>query len=393
MKNEEDLRRELIATRAELDMLYEIGNAMRTTLNLEQILYVILTAVTSGEGLGFNRAMLFLLNEKDNMLEGKMGLGPGTGEEAAYIWKDIEEQKMTLDDLVSAYDRFKSSPEQALNIKVKNVKIPLREEEGVLAMTALEDMAFEVTSEEARNMVVNQHIQKMLNLEYFATVPLKAKNRVLGVLLVDNIFTKKPITKSDIRFLQMFANHAGLAIENSRLYEETVRLTRIDWLTHLWNYGYFYKLLEESVASCLKNNQLLSILMIDLDNFKMYNDTFGHPKGDEALKSVSNILRDKTRKQDYVARYGGEEFAIIMPNTKRDHAFLIADRIRQATEAMFVDKEIKNSIHLTTSIGIASCPQDDTNPQNLIGKADQALYAAKNSGKNKVCLYDQRIQQ
>jgi len=393
MKNEEDLRRELIATRAELDMLYEIGNAMRTTLNLEQILYVILTAATSGEGLGFNRAMLFLLNEKDNMLEGKMGLGPGTGEEAAYIWKDIEEQKMTLDDLVSAYDRFKSSPEQALNIKVKNVKIPLREEEGVLAMTALEDMAFEVTSEEARNMVVNQHIQKMLNLEYFATVPLKAKNRVLGVLLVDNIFTKKPITKSDIRFLQMFANHAGLAIENSRLYEETVRLTRIDWLTHLWNYGYFYKLLEESVASCLKNNQLLSILMIDLDNFKMYNDTFGHPKGDEALKSVSNILRDKTRKQDYVARYGGEEFAIIMPNTKRDHAFLIADRIRQATEAMFVDKEIKNSIHLTTSIGIASCPQDDTNPQNLIGKADQALYAAKNSGKNKVCLYDQRIQQ
>jgi diguanylate cyclase (GGDEF)-like protein len=386
-KKPDNLRRELARARRELDILYEIGNAMRTTLNLDQVLYIILTAVTSGEGLGFNRAMLLLVNEKDNTLEGKMGLGPDSGEEAARIWKGIENQKMTLEDLISAYTRFKSSPDNQLNIKVKNIKIPLREEEGVLAMTALEDMPFEITNREDLKKSVNDTLIKMLELENFVSVPLKAKDRVLGVLLVDNIFTKRTITKSDLRVLRMFANHAGLAIENSRLYEETVHLSRIDWLTGLWNYGYFAENLKRLIKNCLDSESELSFLMIDMDNFKLFNDTYGHVKGDEALKTFAQILKEKTRRKDFVARYGGEEFCVIMPGTKKTDAFIIADRIRGEAVTKFAESAMKDNMSLTVSIGIACAPFDDTKPQELIKKADTAMYKAKELGKNKVVMY------
>jgi diguanylate cyclase (GGDEF)-like protein len=388
MTNEKEkaLQAEIERMEWEFSMLYEVSNAMRTTLNLDQIFYIILTALTAHEGLGFNRAMLFLVNEKENMLEGVMGIGPHSAEEAGKIWQSIS-SKMTLDDFIAAYDSFKKDPESKLNSIVKGIKIPLREDMGILALTILEGMPFEITTDEAKKLV-DPEIKKTLNADFFVTVPLKAKDKILGAILVDNIFNKKPITKSDVRMLTMFANHAGLAIENSRLYEETVYLSNTDWMTKLWNYGKFHQFLTYELDKARATNTILSLVMIDVDNFKSYNDTFGHMKGDQALREIADILQNKSRKGDLVARYGGEEFAIIMPNTSKENARLSVERLRSDIERAFSDTEMRDpEKRVSISAGVATYPEDAKTKDELVSRSDIAMYEAKRGGKNKVQLY------
>jgi len=229
---------ELNKVRDELEMFYDIGNAMRTTLNLEEILYVILTAATSHTGLSFNRSMLFLVNEKENRLEGKMGIGPDSAEDATNIWAHIEKNKIGLEELIGVETQFDHLKKSKLNQTIKSIKILIREDSGIIALTALEGMPFIINTSEAKQKAQDS-FSALLDLDEFVTVPLKAKNKVIGVLLADNRFNKKPITVDAVRILTMFANQAGLAIENSRLYEQTVVLSNSDSLTGLWNHGYF----------------------------------------------------------------------------------------------------------------------------------------------------------
>ena len=374
--------------RAELWLLYEISNAMRTTLELEQILYIILTAVTCHEGLGFNRAMLFLVNKKENALEGKMGIGPHSIEEATGIWRSIEEKKMDLEDLINAYDNFKRDPNSKLHNLVKSMRIPLDESQGILALTVLEGMPFEVLTEDARKRVADKYLQT-LSTQYFVTVPLKAKDKVAGIMLVDNIFTQKPITKSDIGLLSLFANHAGLAIENSRLYEEKVYLSNIDWLTKLWNHGHFQAILSRELTKARGSDTHLSLIMIDIDDFKNYNDRFGHVAGDGVIKGMARILIDASRKKDYVCRYGGEEFSIILPQATKEDAKNIAERLRKKVrEYNFPNQDAQPKGIFTLSCGIATYPHDAHNKDSLIRNADSALFKAKKSGKDRIVLHE-----
>ena len=391
MEKEKTLKEEIERLNWEFSLLYEISNAIRTTLNLDQILYIILTALTSHEGLGFNRAMLFLVNEKEGVLEGVMGIGPHTAEEAGKIWHYISHSKMTLDDFIASYDTFKRDPESKLNSIVKGIKMPLREDMGILVLTILEGMPFEITTQEAKKMV-DTDTQKTLNTDFFVTVPLKAKDKVLGAILVDNIFNKKPISKSDIKMLTMFANHAGLAIENSRLYEETVYLSSIDWSTKLWNYGKFQQRLSYELEKSKIIDSSVSLVMVDVDNFKHYNDTLGHVRGDSALRDISAVLQSKSRKVDTVARYGGEEFAIVIPNTAKENARLFAERLRTEVEKLFAeDSTAPEKNKLTISCGVASYPEDASTKDSLIMMADAALYEAKRAGKNRTCIYSKAM--
>jgi len=318
-------------TKAELEMFYDIGNAMRTTLNLEEILYVILTAATSHTGLSFNRAMLFFVNEKENRLEGKMGIGPDSAEDAAKIWTHIEQNKIGLEELIGVETPLDHLKKSKLNQTIKSIKIPIREDSGVIALTALEGMPFTINTPEAKQKVQDE-FSALLDLDEFVTVPLKAKNKVIGVLLADNRFNKKPITTDAVRVLTMFANQAGLAIENSRLYEQTVVLSNSDSLTKLWNHGYFQYLLNEEIKKSSLTKSWFTLLMIDIDNFKAFNDTHGHQAGDSVIREISVIFRDASRRIDIIARYGGEEFGIIMPLTKKEEALILAERIRKAVE-------------------------------------------------------------
>lgn len=385
MRNGSNLKTQLERAKAELNRLYLVGNAMQSSLKLDEILFIILTSVTAEEGLGFNRAMLFLKNDEKNILEGKMGIGPQTNEEAEKIWRQIDQEKLSFEDLIGTYKIFYKNRPTTLNSIVKKIKIPLREEYCVIAMTALEGMPFEVITPEAMAKV-NPEVKKMLKLKEFVTVPLKAKEKIVGVLLADNRFDTKPILKDDIKILSMFANQAGLAIENSILYEQKEKMSQTDPLTGLYNHGHFQYLLGREIKRSNRYNHPLSLIMLDMDHFKVYNDKFGHPAGDALLKTISRLILDVLRENDIAARYGGEEFAIILPQTSKDNALKIAEKIRNKIENFsFENKKVLPGGHLTVSLGIAAFPDDTRDKHSLIQSADQLMYKAKAAGRNRVC--------
>ncbi len=382
----ENTKDELQKARTELSLLYEISNAMHTTLKLDEILYIILTAVTAHVGLGFNRAMLFLVNDTDGVLEGKMGIGPDSGEEANRIWTYLEREKVDLEDLINNYKTTSNQlANSQLNSFVKGIRLSLREEkDGVLAMTLLDGMPLHFTSETTQTPKQDALIG-ILKPQEFLTVPLKAKDKIIGVLFADNPYTRRPITSDDIRILTMFANQAGLAIENSRLYEQTLVRSRTDSLTGLWNHGYFQYRLQEEISLSQKTGQPLSVIMADIDNFKIYNDTFGHQRGDQALVQVAQLLKGAARKQDSLYRYGGEEFAVLLVETDKKEAYRIAEELRQAVERYdFPQKEILPDKNLTISLGVAAFPDNADSKDALLTHADQALYEAKHQGKNRI---------
>lgn len=380
------IKQELERTKTELSILHEISNAMRTTLKLDEILYIILTGVTAHLGLSFNRAALFLVNEKDGIIEGKLGIGPENTEEANRIWWHIEKEQMTLEDLTNAYKFSGGIAESGLNQQVKHLKIPLNEQSGgLLALGVLDGMPLHLTKENIEKYSQDQIIN-LLHSEELAIVPLRAKDRVNGVILADNFITKEPISKDDIRMLIMLANQAGLAIENSQLYEKTVMCSHTDSLTELWNHGYFQYLLQAELEKTKATKQPTSLLAIDIDNFKVYNDTLGHQAGDKTLKEMATLIKNQSRKMDFVCRYGGEEFMIILPQTDKKEALLIAERLRVDIERQrFAYEEVMPNKKLTVSIGISCYPENGLNPTDLISHSDKMLYQAKNKGKNNTC--------
>ncbi len=380
------LKEEVERAKTELAILYEISNAMRTTLKLDEILYIILTGVTAHIGLGFNRAILFLVNEKDALIEGKMGIGPESGEEANRVWKNIEQEQMGLEDLINAYKVSDHILDSDFNRQIQRIRLPMHEQKGgLLAISALEGMPLHLTQDTIKNYA-NDTIIQMLNTEELAVIPLKAKDKVKGIIMADNHITKKPVTKDDMRMLTMLANQAGLAIENSQLYENALIRSHTDSLTNLWNHGYFQHLLHLEMEKAEANSLPLSLISLDIDYFKVYNDKLGHQAGDVILKDLSAVIKSHSRKMDFVCRYGGEEFTIILPQTEKKEAFAIAERLREdIARHIFTQENILPNKKLTVSIGLSTYPEDGSSPSELISSSDKALYQAKHKGKNTTC--------
>lgn len=167
-------------------------------------------------------------------------------------------------------------------------------------------------------------------------------------------------------------------------YEMAVNSAITDKLTGLYNRRYFDHFLDLEIKRSLRQNAHLALLMIDIDNFKKVNDTFGHLFGDKLLNKIGDLLKTETRDTDIVARYGGEEFAIVMSNTGLKEALQIAERIRQSIQAYSFEKI---NFSTTVSIGIAMYPFDANSLNELIEKSDNSLYKAKYQGKNRVYAY------
>ena len=365
---------------AELTLLYEIGNALRTTLNFEETLYIILTGVTAHEGLGFNRAAIFLLDENPKQLQGWMGVGPKSGEEAQVIWEEIQKKRLTLKDLIANYRSAPSLESSSFHRTVQSLRIPLTERAGgMIALAALEGVPLEVVSPEAQAKAAEDPVLRILKSASCVLVPLKARNgQTVGVVFADNQITQKPISRETFRLLALLTAHAGLAIENARLYEGALQQADLDPLTQLWNRGAFQRTLMELLASAERNRHPMSLLLADIDHFKDYNDRYGHLTGDQALHSVAKLLKETARSGDYVARFGGEEFALILPGTGKLDALKLGERIRLAMDLI--------SLPLTLSVGVATFPQDAAALEDLIRAADQALYQAKREGRNRVAI-------
>jgi diguanylate cyclase (GGDEF)-like protein len=176
-----------------------------------------------------------------------------------------------------------------------------------------------------------------------------------------------------------------LAIEYALLYERTRQMAITDRLTGLYNFGYFLERLKEERVRAERYHRLLSLVILDLDHFKIFNDANGHPAGNEVLKKVAQVLKEESREVDVVARYGGEEFVLILPETSRKRAAELAERIRRRIEETpFDHMESQPLGRVTLSAGVATFPVDASNEETLIKAADESLYAAKSKGRNRV---------
>ncbi|MGZ6131681.1 MAG: GGDEF domain-containing protein, partial [Myxococcaceae bacterium] len=177
----------------------------------------------------------------------------------------------------------------------------------------------------------------------------------------------------------------GQAVLRAQLFDQTERLATTDGLTGLLNHRAFQARADEALAQARRYGRACAVLLTDVDHFKAVNDTHGHPIGDQVLKGVAQILREKARDTDLVARYGGEEFAVIMPETDGKGALVIAERIREAVQAKVFQTEL-GPLQVTISVGIAAAPANGTGKQELVDLADQCLYFAKRNGRNRSIL-------
>ncbi len=225
----------------------------------------------------------------------------------------------------------------------------------------------------------------------FLCIPLKVKENILGVINVtdkeitgaENIFTEE-----DLGFLGVICNYAAIAIENARLYGEVKNLAVTDGLTNLYNHRYFQTHLSSEVSRAQRYPRSLSLIMFDIDSFKKFNDTYGHPMGDLVLSQAAKAIKKNVRKVDIACRYGGEEFAVILPETKLNEAVLVAEKIRKnVEEAMFETGKGAKKKKMTLSGGVAYFSPGMTK-EELVKHADESLYKAKTGGKNQICVHD-----
>lgn len=191
---------------------------------------------------------------------------------------------------------------------------------------------------------------------------------------------------ADFQIMTAIATQILVAIENVRLYELTKKYSITDELTQLFNYRFLQQELRREVERSRRYTRPFSFIMIDVDLFKQYNDTYGHIKGDVVLSEIAMLLRRCCREIDKVARYGGEEFAIILAETDSLGAHIVAEKIRETIAAhLFLGKEGRRDANLTVSLGTASFPEHALDEEQLLRAADNALYLAKNKGRNRTC--------
>jgi diguanylate cyclase (GGDEF)-like protein len=215
--------------------------------------------------------------------------------------------------------------------------------------------------------------------------PLVHQERVRGVINVNNKRSREPFSDADLRLLQILASHAAVALRNAHQFEEALERARRDALTGLANHGHFWTSLEVEVKRASRYDRPLSLVLVDVDHFKAFNDLHGHLRGDAALVQVARAIAERSRAHDLAARYGGEEFAVLLPETDARGARAFGEKIRQAVEALSIGRSGPDDV-LTVSVGVGSLARTDGTPAALVDAADRQLYRAKGEGRNCVCV-------
>lgn len=221
--------------------------------------------------------------------------------------------------------------------------------------------------------------------DHFSCIPL---HDVAGtmVLLCAPAEGIEHLRDDDRLVMAAVASELAVAVENSRLYRLTKQLAVTDELTGLANYRHLQNRLDEEIERARRYEKSISLIMIDVDDFKGFNDTYGHLAGDQALAELASVLSAAVREVDLVARYGGEEFSLVLPETDGPGAFVVAEKLREAVAGhLFGDSAGVPLVHMTVSMGTATYPAHARDKESLLREADDALYRAKNGGKNRVC--------
>jgi diguanylate cyclase (GGDEF)-like protein/putative nucleotidyltransferase with HDIG domain len=217
-------------------------------------------------------------------------------------------------------------------------------------------------------------------------VPMNSNGRLVGILALGDKMSRGLYSSDDILLLTTVASELAAPIGNAQLYNQIKERVHTDELTGLLNHGYFHQRVDEEISRCSRFGSIFSLLFLDIDLFKSYNDAFGHLAGDEVLRQVAQCIKGSIRGIDMPFRYGGDEFAILLPESSVDDATHVAERIRRNIETEMDSR----GVALSCSIGIAAWPTDGVTRERVLQAADSALYLSKKAGRNRISLASER---
>ncbi|MDH5385468.1 MAG: diguanylate cyclase, partial [Candidatus Aminicenantes bacterium] len=215
--------------------------------------------------------------------------------------------------------------------------------------------------------------------------------KIKGVEFGADDYLVKPIVGRELKArIRVLLEKKGHLDSLRSHYEAALDSAILDWLTGLYNHGYFQQFLDYELKRAHHQGFPVGLIMIDLDDFKIYNDTLGHSAGDAILRELGQVVRNIIREVDLAARYGGEEFAVVLPYTNGENVKIVAERIHKAiTSHDFFHDESIELHNPTVSMGISVFPEEALTKKELIEKADKMLYKAKQQGKNQFCIFEQ----
>ncbi|MEK6727041.1 MAG: sensor domain-containing diguanylate cyclase [Deltaproteobacteria bacterium] len=326
----------------ELSIFNEIGKTLTSTLDIKEILNIIMLKI--GELLRPDNWSLLLVDEE----RGDLYFEIVVGERA----EKIKHMRLKMGEGIAGW------------VAVKGEKLLIPDVSKDERFTLNVDL---VSGFETRSVVC---------------VPLKCKGKVLGVIELVNKAGRNKFSEEDLFILTTLADYAAIALENAQYFHKVKELTITDDVTRLYNSRYMYDYLDQEMRRSQRYEMELSIIFLDLDYFKNVNDTYGHLVGSRLLREIAKVIITCLRDVDIAVRYGGDEFVVILPSTPKKNAVLVAERIRDCMKNTVFLQSQGLKIRQTASFGVASFPKDANNKLDLIRQADKAMYRIKNSSRD-----------
>jgi diguanylate cyclase (GGDEF)-like protein len=322
--------------------LIDVARAVVSTLDLDTVLQAILTSAMRFAEMPAGSIALYDPEKRELMFHAHAGLTAG--------FIKTERWKVTEGGLTEQVLKTKETI-YIEDTAVSSLKNPLLEREGIRA---------------------------------FICIPLSLHRKIVGILHLDD-FTPRVFDRDKLELLSILASFAAMAIDNAKLHNHTKLMAITDALTGLNNRRYFQHIYTQEMRRARRYKKFLSLVMIDVDDFKKFNDTYGHLNGDRVLEKLGQIISRMLRNVDYAFRYGGEEFLAVLPETNLDNALQVAERLRASIEQETISLIGGNATGgVTVSIGVACFPRDADNQESLLAFVDSLLYRAKEGGKNRV---------
>ena len=329
-----------------LSILYDVSKALNFTNNFKNTLLLILDK--SRDAVRAQKGSIMLLNKETSELELMVARGIDELTDKKINAAEIQTTKIKMGEGVAG--------------KVAKTKKLM-----ILDNTKQDDRFLQSVTSNVSNIIC---------------LPLVVNDECIGVLNITNKYNNEKFTEEDIELLSTLAGQVAITINNANLYN----LAITDGLTHCYIKRYFDQVLLDELARAKRYRRPLSLIMIDVDDFKSFNDQHGHQQGDMILAATAGLLRQSIRESDVPCRYGGEEFVVLLPESDASNTAITAERIRKRVEEYAFTSLRGERLHVTVSLGIASYPAHATFAEDVLKRADEALYKAKELGKNRMVV-------
>jgi diguanylate cyclase (GGDEF)-like protein len=354
---------------ANLATLQRIISHMLESTDVDQALHAMLSGITSGRGLGFNRAALFIHDEARHTYVGAKAIGPADAGEASRIWEEIEFADLSLDHLIARYEP--SSFDTPFQRFVQGLELQPGEPGDEVAGAIGPDgpLLF-------RGAPRNPSLQRLTDADEFVLAAVRPHGQILGLIFADNRYSRVPVSPGRLKYFDFFVDQTAMVWENLVLLKRVEALARYDSLTGVLNRREFETRFEAERSRAQRSQATCSLLLLDIDGFKLVNDRAGHAAGDEVLRSLGALLQQAVRSHDVLARFGGDEFIVLLPDTPAEHLAPAAARIAA----------LAGKAGVSVSLGGATWPTDCVDLGELFSLADRNLYRAKDAGRGRACF-------